>query len=296
MTGHSKGYRRTKNRRQGYVLLMTLAVIMICAVLLVGLAQLSLTHVTTAKMLERDIQSKWGAASCSRIALSEHSRLLYREFWDAETAQWAGQPLRISSNVVQLGDQVFRLDLIDESSKLDINFLLNQVSEQEAEQVVSSFVGSETPIDLRLLSKLRDLKEDPIESWGQVFVFDEFYWPGATVIRSTTNDLTCWSKRLNYHTCSDEVLFNVCKPLVGSATATRLQRARRDSPGSPLKEVLQQLNLVARHNNALRRVLVERSQSQGIWIEIKAGERTETIFHVQETIVDGVQRVHSFSW
>lgn len=287
---------RIHRRRQGYVLLMTLAVILICSVLLVGFAEFSLSHVAVSKQSERQLQSKWGTASCTRIALARHRELLNQRQWNDEIGQWVMMPQRESENSVVLGDQLFVLSLVDESSKVDINFLLEQTSEQEVEQLISSLTNYQLPIDLRLLEHLRDKKEDPVESWGQVFVYDEFNWPNMQSIRNSTEEITCWSKRLNIHTASDEALFQSAKVIVGSATATRLKKARSNSRYKGKQELLAELNLNERHRKLLSELLTDTSQSQAIWIENRSRSRTETTLHIQETIVEGVQRIHSFSW
>ena len=112
--------RRHSRQRRGYVLLMTVSIIAIVGLLLIAIANHSLTNVTDAKRLRRDIQRKWALASCQRFSTDNVKQFL--EQVDAD-----GRPIQIPqvSFTVQLNDIAFDVLVSDESSKLDILSLIH---------------------------------------------------------------------------------------------------------------------------------------------------------------------------
>jgi hypothetical protein len=105
-------------RRRGYVLVVTLAVLVLAAGLMVGLGRAAVRHAVRAGEARDDLQRRWGTASCRQAVLPIAERLL------AEEERRRGGPVPALTAAVRLGGQRFDLTLADEQAKADVNALL----------------------------------------------------------------------------------------------------------------------------------------------------------------------------
>lgn len=105
-------------RRRGYVLVVTLAVLVLAAGMMVGLGRAAGQHAARAREARDDLQRRWGAASCRAAVLPVAERLLLVE------ERRTGGPVPALRAAVRLGGQRFELMVADEQAKADVNALL----------------------------------------------------------------------------------------------------------------------------------------------------------------------------
>jgi hypothetical protein len=105
-------------RSRGYVLVMTLALLVLSATMLVTLSRAALRHAGAARSARDDLQRRWGALSCRRAVLAHAETILAT----AEAARKKPVPALVAA--VRLGDLQFELIVADEQAKANVNAIL----------------------------------------------------------------------------------------------------------------------------------------------------------------------------
>src|SRR5205814_10271464 len=105
-------------RRRGYILLTTLALLVLSSTLLVTLARATIQRSAEARQSQQDLQRRWGDISCQRALLPNAESILVNQ----EKLHQRGFPTYRAT--IQLGAQFFDLLLSDEQSKTNVNALL----------------------------------------------------------------------------------------------------------------------------------------------------------------------------
>jgi hypothetical protein len=100
------------------VLVVTLAVLVLSAGLMVALGRAAMGHAARAREARDDLQRRWGVASCQAAVLPVAEQLLA-----AEEAR-RGEPVASVRVTVRLGRQSFELTVADEQAKANVNALL----------------------------------------------------------------------------------------------------------------------------------------------------------------------------
>ena len=93
--------RRHPSRSRGYVLVMTLALLVLCATMLVTVSRASMRHALAARSAQEDLQRRWGALSCRKAVLQNAEALL-----SAAEARHK-KPIPVLATAVRLGDVEF---------------------------------------------------------------------------------------------------------------------------------------------------------------------------------------------
>src|SRR6185295_2157818 len=106
-------------KRKGYILLTTLALLVLSSTLLVTLARSSIARTLQARQSIEDLQRRWGQISTQRALLPHAESILANQ---ERLHQRAFATYRAS---VQLGAQVFDLVLADEQARTNVNALLD---------------------------------------------------------------------------------------------------------------------------------------------------------------------------
>src|SRR4051812_49740737 len=105
--------------RRGYILLTTLALLVLSSTLLVTLARSSILRSLEAKQSHQDLQRRWGQISCQRALLPHAETILLNH------EKRYQRPFATLSSTVQLGALEFNLTLADEQAKANVNALLD---------------------------------------------------------------------------------------------------------------------------------------------------------------------------
>src|SRR5438132_9549097 len=109
--------RRTRQHR-GYVLVMTLAALVLAATVTTTLALAAIDHTREARHACDELQRRWGVISCRQAILPNAEHLLaYRE------AQFH-QPTPSLGTSVRLGRFSFALVIADEQAKANVNTVI----------------------------------------------------------------------------------------------------------------------------------------------------------------------------
>src|SRR5215203_6677879 len=106
-------------KRRGYILLTTLALLVLSSTLLVTLARSSIQRSLEARQSTEDLQRRWGQISCQRALLPHAENILINQ------EKLHRRPFPIYRASVQLGMQQFDLVLADEQSKANVNAVLD---------------------------------------------------------------------------------------------------------------------------------------------------------------------------
>ena len=193
---------RRNNRRRGYVLVMTLGLLVLSATLLVAVARVSVRHALDAREAQTRLQRRWGAISARQAVLPYAERILAQ----AEARQH--RPLPVLPVTLRLGREQFTLVLCDEQAKANVNVLLEMergdrsAAESRIRQSLSG-TGLTNMIRLRPISLPARAKppksaatQPAVQQWitglGQMFenVPPERLLKGGD--SAPANRLTCW--------------------------------------------------------------------------------------------------------
>jgi type II secretory pathway pseudopilin PulG len=290
---------RCKNRYvrrnpQGFILLTTLLIIAMVGLLTVGLSRHSLNLAVAARTSEKELQQKWGAASCQRFAMGTSS-LLSEQVWDDASSQWKTIPVPRSANTVQLGESLFTVVIEDESGKFNINRSLDTRGRQATASLVRRFARNRNGmvVQLRTLQRGRGPMEDQVESWAQVFQM-----PSGSdthfALPQVTQELTCWGQQLNYKTATPEVFVETVNPLIGAILTQKLQKILSGEEAGDWETELAAAGANAQQINAVKPLLVASSRTQAVWVE--SAESNRIWLTISEEISSSIRRIHSFNW
>lgn len=282
--------------RRGYLLVATLFVIALVSIMTVGFARLSMNHAISTIDAERNLQSKWGAASCERFAFANQALLLSEPVWNEQENRIGRQPIARSYCNVSLGDQSFLIRLDDESAKLNVNLIVretNSVGVKTAIRKVATINRLQLnprPTPEQFLSA----SGHPFDSLGQVYSFTENQlFDAPESLFQASESVTCWGANVNYLSASDDVIYETAKALVGATNASKLQRARRRSQ---IPQIIDSLAVDATRLEKTRRAFRPQSSAQSIWIINKSPTFTRHTLSVREKRTRTIIRHRSFAW
>src|SRR3982750_969566 len=105
-------------RRGGYVLILTLALLVLAATLMVAVARAAGDHAMLARQEQAGLQRRWGAVSCRAALLPSADQILVRAELQAH------RPVPIHRARLQLGAQTFDVAIGDEQAKTNVNALI----------------------------------------------------------------------------------------------------------------------------------------------------------------------------
>jgi hypothetical protein len=249
--------RRAPSRRHGYVLVVTLALLVLCATVMSGIARSGLRRAIAAREAQDQLQHRWGAVSCRQATLPYAEQILatnerrLRRFSPSYTT------------TVQLGRQRFEIILGDEQAKANVNALLVDDGKELAQTRLREALAG-TGLAAKLL-----LRPDPVATemraslnassarsatqpaplppaltgWGQVF--DNV--PPPRLLRSgVASWITCWNNgAVNARRADERALKLAASPPLTTIDIARLTQSRSSllQPGaagpitSPLSNV-----------------------------------------------------------
>jgi len=207
----------TRSRKRGFVLILTLAMILLAVMLTARTANRSLSRTLQSLDAESQLRQRWETLSLQR-ALFLHAGMTFHKVDD----QYAAMPLWVDGRF-HLAGRTYRVRLSDESSKLNLNTLRQVLAPEQSQQTLSDLVSgwsSRSAIPRRL------------ESWGQLFGNR----PPVEIINATTS-ITCWGDgRLNIERASSDSIRQLLEPIIGSSEVAALQRLQQERNLQPLRQ------------------------------------------------------------
>jgi hypothetical protein len=290
---------KRRRSRRGYVLLMTLVLIVIAVLCLAGLARRSLQLALDAKEAQDELQRRWLALSCREMLL-DHAEELFIQAEDAvdRRPQWPAS--KDSSAVFSTAGMQVRVVLGDEDAKLNLNSLYARRPDDVRPLLIRYAGGSLAPKlapDVRPEAKRR---KRSFASWGQVFDLAAVFSQGhGAELMTATGDLTCWGDaKPNIRRSSDAALQEAATLALNREAARKLVTARADFEGDLLlPELLAKLDLRRTDQMKLRSALSDRSSCYSLWLELETPRRRWYYLWVQgDPAAGAVAPVQSFCW
>lgn len=225
--------------RGGYVLIVTLGLLVLSTTLLVAVGRMATQHALAARLAADEAQRRWGAESCRACLLPAAERILL-----TATAR-SGKAMPVVRRTMMLGNQQFTLIVSDEMAKANVNTLLEETDAAAVEnRLRQSLAGSglgnairlrPTPADLNLFgppttrpAAQPGLAASPtITSLGQIFdnVPPERLIAGPS--EAPIDRLTCWGGGgINVMRASEAALRLAVTPRLTNVEISRLLEAR----------------------------------------------------------------------
>jgi hypothetical protein len=109
-----------RRRHRGYVLIVTLGLLVLAATMLVSLGRATMRRGAEARESLEELQHRWGVVSCRKAILPSAEAILAR----LEREQKKAVPVYRAS--VRLGGQAFDVIVSDEQAKANVNLLLER--------------------------------------------------------------------------------------------------------------------------------------------------------------------------
>ena len=130
---------------RGYVLVATLAILILAAAVLVGIGRVAVRQATLARQAERDLQLHVGRLSAQKAILPYVESIL------AHAEAKRSRPVPVLRASVQLTTHRFDLHLSDESAKANVNFVWTQTNPAGADnRIRQSLAGTGLGARVRL--------------------------------------------------------------------------------------------------------------------------------------------------
>jgi type II secretory pathway component PulK len=208
---------------RGYVLLSTLAVLVLAAVVLSGMIRSSLARIVLAGQAQDELQRRWGVISCQRALLPHAEQILSR----FEAAQ--RKPVPTYRTQLQLGRYRFVVTLGDEQAKFNVNEGLRHRHMIEVEQAIRDALrGSGLSGKVRLVVP-GTLNPCPVGSFAQILPDV----PPARLMQGVgtaapSDVVTCWSDgQINVQRASEAALVAALRPKLSGTQVADLVRNRQ---------------------------------------------------------------------
>jgi hypothetical protein len=318
------------SRRHGYVLIVTLAVLMLAAASLVSMGRLAMQRSADARAAQNELQRKWGSISARGALLEFVEPILQQQ----EVAQKKSLPVLRTS--LQLGNQRFTFILGDEQAKANLNASLEQLTPAQVEnnlrQALSGSGIAAIAIKLRPESyylhqrktpattqstpsaapatqsstQIRQANDQPLTGFGQIFDLgpDRLALPPPRYNVAAPADLiTCWgSGAINIRRASAAAL-----RVATSLTPTEIDRiiqsrnASMQAPGTGVTSTVNVMKLLSNTRTSFSSLkdsapLIDSSTCHSLWIISNDGRRSTYQFVVLDQSDPQHARLESSTW
>ena len=279
-------------QQHGYVLLLTLVMVALVAAGTVGLTRLSLASATEAKRSEASLQRRWASISCRRVLLEQAPTLMEKRWEEAIEPEDASEDtgvtpasidradFRLMRDQVRLGEYVIDIRLADEQAKANVNTLLEQLEQDEAEREVEALIGASghrLAVDLQpttTSSKQKDAQE--ASHLGRVF---PGFRPDAVFIQPTeelpVDAITCWGDgRLRLSLASDTALRSLLTEHMDASRLDQLLELRNERPDITVDQAMRAMSQGASQSSTARRLFTDTSTCYSMWLTIRCEHRS----------------------
>jgi len=313
-------------RSRGYVLVVTLGLLVLAATLLIGIGRASVSHALTAHREQAELQRRWGVVSCRNALLPAASDII------AIQERKQSRPIPVLRAGVALGGCRYTLILSDEQAKANVNALLERTDKPGTEaRIRDALTGSgmgnsillrAEPIQIaptQSTSRPAQVLGPPpwITGFGQVFndVPPQRLLAGAGA--APVEQLTCWGNgAINIMRISDRSLRLATAPLLSSIETSRLIDARNAAFAPQARARKSMLlgvgnNAVTANADAVTNLLAEArvdpkvrrtiaftsiSTCFSLWVVTQDAQRTWYRFYVTDDSNPRNPRVDAFAW
>jgi len=253
-----------KQKQQGYVLVLVLALLTIAAILSVGVARRSLDQSVAAAKKADELQRRWGEISLRHTVLNRAEILLRT----AELVEGVKHPTL--QTTVKLGDRTFLLVLSDEQAKLNVNTAFRYGKEGAVRQAL--FDGAALwPVRLRPdpRASVNNPYPPAFASWGHVYDFAPFAnMPEKNYLQLTQlgERLTCWGNgQLNMIRADVDTIRTVGELVAPPQSVSALLELQQENHDWSFERLMREVDVPDRDRRSFRRVLIDRSRCHSLW-------------------------------
>lgn len=271
----------TSPTRRGFVLVMTLMLLAIAVVALSAVARSSVGLAVDAVQARRDLQSRWGAYSSQRAALSVAPMMLQAK------SPHSGVPPTAVSLRITLNGQAMVLTIADEQAKANVNALLAHLGRDATRSSILEQLGGNTSwgeISLPLVGPPTKAEaHDTATSVRRVIVSYNHMLPAFDPCAESRinapdghglDTLTCWGDgRINLLRAPDEVVLSLTRPILGAIGLERLRKALAGPGNVTLHDALILAGLTREQARQAAKRLTLVSRCYSAWVGIDDGKR-----------------------
>lgn len=289
-------------QQSGFVLLMTLVLVLLAGVTLAGLARHSMTSALEAQDAVEALKRRWAITTSRATLLPRAERILLdAERHDRQSGR-AGERtaerheanlspitpvarLDVSCNLAGIA---YRLVITDEQAKLNVNELLRHRTRGEARHRLVQFLADagngsarHAPIQLQPLVDDADIpaQGDALPALGSYDQIFDSISPREALGDARTPGLvdavTCWgSGRVNVRRASLAVIRQACTDALPHDFIDALLEIRRQDPSRPLATMLGEVEQLTEDERARAQAcLTDRSTCHGLWMIAQGKQR-----------------------
>lgn len=305
-------------RRRGYILVVTLGLLVLAATLLVSIGRAAVDHALAARRQEAELQQRWAVISARMAILTNADETLARLEQDLH------RPLPEYRASIQLNGQRLDLMLSDEQAKANVNALIFSAGKGSAEtRIRNALLGSGLTNAVRLRPAeppLISANNNPLWIGGFGQILDNVA-PAQLIDTPGTSPaatLTCWgSGAMNLMRASRASLQLFAGPAMNDLTIARLIK-ERDAAFAPLDVARSNFKPragdekpIAKSSDAVTSLLnrakvdprvrnqvgfVSGSQCHSLWVISHDNERTRHYLFVSDQSDDFSRQIRAFEW
>ena len=252
----------TRVKPRGYVLVMTLLVLVIAAVALSAVTAESHQHAMAARTAQDELQRRWAALSCEQTLLPRIPVILAS----------GEKPRGRMVHMLELGGQKLMLVLGDEQAKANVNLLAQFMDATTLRETLNQLTGPGVAIDLLpTVTKTKDKsgKETAtasFASYGQVFGET----PPAKLagnVSSITGRLTCWGDtKLNTKAASPLAVRAIAATVLDKPELLRFDQAQKKSPDAAWRDLFVTANILPDKVKTMESRVTEGCACSSLWV------------------------------
>ena len=317
-------------RRSGYVLVLTLGVLVLAATLMVSAGRAAILRAAEARREAEDLQRKWAWLSARDAMLPRAEALLAGV--EARTRRVTAE----HAETVAIGGLVVEIRLADEQAKANVNWLIDRGGRAAAESRLRSVLAGTGLVNQVRLTPALDPPARPapraqpptaglfelpapvvrrwVSGWGQVLDgYDPEMIAGRAAGRPAAGELlTCWgSGHINIRRAPESALRLALGQSFTAAEVSRLVGVRDTllQPGGaerlraantpealrrlPVRRLLAAAGVDARPNLP---PMTEVSGCHSVWVVIRDGRRAWHRLSVREQSPGEPERIQTLIW
>jgi hypothetical protein len=286
-------------RQYGFVLVLVLMVLAVCASTMAIAARRSGARAIAASEALQSLQVRWGTESCRKTCMPMAERMLRLAVRPGE------EPPVVVRHSLRLGSMQFNILASDEQAKADVNALARRQKMAGVENLLRTVQTGNRFILVRLRPSA--LAPNVIGSVPMQFSsYDQLYDVDHPSILADPNGelppavrrVTCWSGgRLNLARAESIVIEQALAGLLTYTQVSRLEILRKARPQASLETMLKEMELTKEQEAALAPWVTTTSTCHSLWVMASNGRRNFYRLDVDQT---GDAQNHgqhwSFSW
>jgi hypothetical protein len=245
---------------RGYVLVMTLLVLVIAAVALSAVTAESHQRAMAARNAQDELQRRWAALSCEQTLLPRIPAILAKD---------TDKPRARLVETLELGGQKLHLVLSDEQAKANVNFLAANLDATTLRETLNGLAGAGVAIDLLpTITRTKDKsgKETAtanFASYGQVFGDA----PPDKLLGSVTGRLTCWGDtKLNTKAAAPAAVAAVASTVLDKSEMVRFADVQKKNPDAPWRDLFRSANILPDKVKTMESRVAESSACSSLWV------------------------------